>query len=417
MLRLLKIVKLVLPLSALCLTLGCSSADSGADNGLSGESVAPSVSDELALLCAEDLKISARQCEELGAMALPDKLPPAAGNRFADDEDAALLGFRIFYDPRISNIQDVRCATCHQPELYFGDREPVPEVVPGHPGRRNSPSILTAAWMQPFVFWDGRADSLWSQPLFAFEHPDEMDSSRLKLAHVVFDDPEYKQRYESVFGELPQLDDAARFPASGKPGDPSFDGMNAQDQDAINKLAANVGKALEAYMRKVAIGPGNLERYLAGDREALSVTARQGLATFITSGCVDCHSGPALSDGKFYRIGSSTGDDPGRAAAIEVLRDNPFNLHGPYADTEALPEQALPLDSSEADMGAFRTPSLRAISLTAPYGHAGQYPTLADLLSDHGTQLDANQLNALQVLLLTLEEAYPQRPWSDWPVL
>jgi cytochrome c peroxidase len=400
-------------IGALCLTLGCS----GSDDGKDGESPASSVSDELALLCADDLKISVSQCEELAHVALPDALPPAAGNRFADDEEAALLGFRIFYDPRISNLKDVRCATCHQPELYFADRDPVPEVVPGRPGLRNSPSILTAAWMQPFVFWDGRADSLWSQPLFAFEHPDEMDSSRLQLAHVVNDDPEYNERYQSIFGELPALGDTARFPASGKPGDPTFDGMSTQDQESINRLAANVGKALEAYMRKVAIGPGNLERYLAGDREALSVAARQGLATFVTSGCIDCHAGPALSDGNFYRIGSTAGDDPGRAAALDVLRENPFNLDGPYADPEALPGHDLPLASSEADMGAFRTPSLRAVSLTAPYGHAGQYPTLKDLLSDHGTELDAEQLNALQVLLLTLEEAYPQRPWSDWPVL
>lgn len=398
---------------ALCLTFGCSSAgDSGG-----GGSPTSGVSDELALLCAEDLKISAGECEQLAGLALPDELPPAAGNRYADNEDAARLGFRVFYDPRISNIKDVRCATCHQPELYFADREPVPEVVPGHPGLRNSPSILTAAWMQPYVFWDGRADSLWSQPLFAFEHPDEMDSSRLKLAHVINDDPEYNQQYQSIFGELPALDDDARFPASGKPGDPSFDGMSAEDQDSINRLAANVGKALEAYMRKVAIGPGNLERYLAGDREALSPGARQGLATFVTTGCIDCHSGPALSDGNFYRIGSTAGDDPGRAAAIDILRENPFNLAGPYADAEMLPKHELPLKSSDADMGAFRTPSLRAISLTAPYGHAGQYPTLADLLADHGTELDAEQLNSLQVLLLTLEETYPERPWSDWPVL
>src|SRR5690606_25857987 len=106
---------------------------------------------------------------------------------------------------------------------------------PGRSGTRNSPSILTAAWVGPFVFWDGRADSLWSQPLFAFEHPDEMASSRLELAHVIGSDPEYTEDYTGVFGALPTLEDKSRFPAAGKPGDSTFESMTSEDQQAINR--------------------------------------------------------------------------------------------------------------------------------------------------------------------------------------
>jgi cytochrome c peroxidase len=375
------------------------------------------MSPELAALCAKDLEVSGEQCQRVAKLALPSELPAARGNRYADDEEAAQLGFRIFYDARISNAE-VRCATCHQPERYFADLQAVPEVIEGQPGLRNSPSILTAAWLGLYVFWDGRADSLWSQPLFALEHPDEMNSSRLKLAHVVHQDAEYRSRYEQVFGKLPQLEDDARFPAEGKPGDASFDEMQPDDREATNRIVANVGKALEAYMRKVAIGPGSLEQYLAGDQDALSPAARAGLSSFVKRGCIECHAGPALSDGKFHRIGSKSDDDPGRAAAIAVLKDNPFNLQGRYADPASdgsWPEPpTLPLASDE---GAFKTPSLRAVALTAPYGHRGQYATLRELLLDHGVELGQVELDALLVFLLTLDGKYPERPWGDWPVL
>src|SRR5690606_3429681 len=110
-----------------------------------------------------DLGVSGERCEELLALALPETLPPSQGNAYADDDAAAELGFLCFYDPRFSGSPDVRCAPCNLPEKSFHDAKPVSEVVPGQPVARNSPTILTAAWMGPFFFWDGRADSLWSQ--------------------------------------------------------------------------------------------------------------------------------------------------------------------------------------------------------------------------------------------------------------
>ncbi len=361
-----------------------------------------------------DLGVSGERCEELLALALPETLPPSQGNAYADEDAAAELGFLSFYDPRFSGIPDVRCATCHLPEKSFHDAKPVSEVVPGQPVARNSPTILTAAWMGPFFFWDGRADSLWSQPLFAFEAPDEMGSSRLAVAHALHANPMYASRYEAIFGALPPLDDTDRFPPSGAPGDPAFDQMSPEDQDAINRVFANLGKALEAYMRKVAIGPGALERYLAGDLGALGDAARSGLGQLLESGCTTCHSGHALSDGGFHPA-TDPGRDEGRAAGLPVLLSNPFNSRGAYWDEGVGTPPELPEAAGPEDVGALRTPSLRLLSLTGPYGHAGRYATLPEFLQAHDPSLSDAQINDLAVLLLSLDGAYPERPWSDWP--
>lgn len=365
--------------------------------------------------CREDLGLSPAECTRVMNLKLPETLPPARGNKYADNLQAAELGFRMFYDARFSNVQDLRCATCHLPETAFDDAKTV--GIGKATLTRNSPTILTAAWMEP-VFWDGRADSLWSQPLFAFESPDEMDMTRLELAHVLFASP-YKSKYESIFGQLPALEDEKRFPRRGRPGEPAFDEMAAADRDAVNLIAANIGKSLEAYMRKVSTGMTGLDHYLAGDREALTVAEKKGVAAFVKAKCIDCHSGPSLSDGKFYDMKvpllPGAGPDRGRAKGLEILAGNVFNAQGPYYDREGDPP-VLPPAATPADEGAFRTPTLRNIGRTAPYGHNGFYPTLDAILAAHGeVKLDAEQTNSIMVLLLSLDGAYPQRPWSDWP--
>src|SRR5262245_29520035 len=180
--------------------------------------------------CLDGLPLTAANCARVEALALPDALPEAAGNRFADDEAAAYFGFLAFYDRRFSSIADVSCASCHLPESSFADGKRVSEVVADRPLSRNAPTLLNAARMGPFWFWDGRADSLWSQPLFAIENSDEMASSRLQLAHAVYASPAYRQRYEALAGPLPDLEDARRFPEAGKPGDRAYDAMAPADR-------------------------------------------------------------------------------------------------------------------------------------------------------------------------------------------
>jgi cytochrome c peroxidase len=170
--------------------------------------------------CPLEDGIDSATCGTLQKMELPAQLAADPTNAKADDYDAAVLGFHIFFDARFSSTHNVRCASCHAPENHFDDGKPL--AIGLATGTRNAPSTLTAAWQSRFL-WDGRADVLWAPPIGALENPKEMDFTRLEIAHAMFD--YMRDRYEPIFGALPPLDDAARFPARGKPGDAAFDQM------------------------------------------------------------------------------------------------------------------------------------------------------------------------------------------------
>ncbi len=345
-------------------------------------------------------------CDALPGLALPATLPASPGNRVADDERAALFGFALFFDARLSGNAQVRCATCHFPERVFGDGKPTSTGL--RPVRRNSPSLLTAAWHR-WQMWDGRADSLWSQPLLAFENPDEMDFTRLELAHRVA--VTFRADYERLFGALPPLGDAARFPARGKPGDPAWEAMAQADRHEVNRVAANVGKALEAYQRRLALRPGRFDAFVAGDVAAFTVLERDGLAVFFAAGCAGCHAGPLLSDGDFHALASPP-PERARAAALEALAASPFSAAGPFHDG---PPEAVPLPRPE-DEGAWRTPSLRNVARTGPWGHDGALPTLEAAVDSHlPADVSAADRAALLAFLRALDAGDPPEPWNNWP--
>ncbi len=374
--------------------------------------------------------LSATQCEQVRSLRL-EALPPARGNAKGDDGDAALLGFKVFFDARFSANGEIRCATCHEPLMKFSDRGPVSMGLAKV--TRRSPSTLNSARMKA-VFWDGRADSLWSQALFALENPSEMGFSRLEVAHQLA--ASYPAQYAKVFGALPELSNAARFPAKGKPGDSAWDQMAPADRAAIDQVAANLGKAFEAYERKVATGDSKLDRFLDGDVSALDAAQQRGLLTLVRSGCLACHSGPLLSDQRFHNLGvpawPDTEPDPGRAGAVDALRSNPFNAKGPHWDGERV---ELPGAAQPEDLGAFRTPTLRNVALAPPYMHNGRFATLDEAISFHlegggrdgrgylgevdallvPRTLSEEEMGDLIQLLGALSGEYPRRPWNDWP--
>jgi cytochrome c peroxidase len=206
---------------------------------------------------------------------------------------------------------------------------------------------------------------------------------------VVYDEAIYAQQYVELFGALPDLSDTVRFPASGKPGDMSgFDGMTVDDQDAVNRVFANVGKALEAYLRQLIsqrFGLSPFDRMLAGDDSAMSPGAFRGAQLFIgKAACNECHRGPMFSDYKFHNIATpQQGDhvptvDDGRAKGVVVLQKDPFNRAGPYSD-HADSSHLTDL-TADGQAGAFRTAPLRNVAKTAPYMHDGVFPTLEDVM-------------------------------------
>ena len=310
---------------------------------------------------------------------LPNAAPPNPTNRFADDPAAAELGQKFFFDFRFSKHSTIACSTCHSPFYAFADIEST-SFATGR-GTRNTPTVLNAAYNQ-WQLWDGRSETMWAQALFALEGESEMAGTRLQYAHVI--NQHYKTEYEAVFGPLPELEDVPRFPPEGKPGDPAFDSMSETDQIAVNTIFSNIGKSVEAYQRLLITPDAPFDRYVAGDEVAISLEAKQGLKIFIgKGGCVDCHNTPRFTDNEFHNIGVPPGleEDKGRFQGIPKLLNNIFNSAGIYSDSRSESEQMLGvMKANLEDQGAFRTPTLRNVAITAPYFHTGEFPTLASVI-------------------------------------
>lgn len=311
--------------------------------------------------------------------------PPDASNRVADTREAIGLGATLFEDLALSPA-GVGCATCHElaSERAFTDGRVVGRGVTDV--TRNTPTLLGAAHTR-WPFWDGRVDSLWAQALGPIESAAEMGSSRLFVAHRVA--AVHRTGYEALFGALPDLVDATRFPPDGAPGQPAYDAMAPADQDAVTRVLVNVGKAIAAYERTLVPEPSALDRYVAGNDAALTDTELTGLEMFVDFGCLQCHHGPLLTDDAFHAIdmpGTGTGlsADRGRIAAEAALRSTPFRRTGAYSDDPSATDPLAglgPLPPSTE--GAFRTPTLRALPRTGPYGHAGTFATIREVVEHY----------------------------------
>lgn len=325
-----------------------------------------------------DGRFTADRWDLVQEMASGVRLPPSPSNAHADDPQAAALGARLFEDAALSP-EGVSCARCHEPSRAFTDGLPLGTGVAQVD--RNTPTVLGAAAMR-WQFWDGRADTLWAQALGPIENAREMASSRLFVAHRVA--AAYRAEYEAIFGPLPPLEDASRFPASGLPGEPAWEAMAPEDREAVTRVFVNVGKAIEAFERTLVVPEGRFEAYARGSFDALTSAERDGLAAYFRAGCAQCHDGPLFSNGAFHPIampGAGASPDLGRLAAWAPLTTTPFRAQGPYADDPSSGDPLAGLEGfPERTRGAFRTPTLRAIAQTAPYGHAGTFETLRDVV-------------------------------------
>jgi len=369
-------------------------------------------------------------CAWLSSLRYSNELPPALGNRYAEQLDAAELGMNLFYDARFSTSGDVRCATCHDPEYAFTARR---AVTLGVTTARDAPTLLGAMGSR-WLFWDGRADSGWSQSLVPFENEHEVGSNRLRVAHRIA--LSYRASYEAIFGALPALDDPLRFPAEGKPGSAAWAAMAEADRAAVNLVFVNAGKAIEAFERRVVSGPSRFDDFLLGDASALGDEAKAGALTFRSAGCPGCHAGPRFTDGAFHSLGLPDADASsslGREQGIALLLASEFNASSPYFDGPKPSD--FPPASSPRDRGAFRTPSLRNVGATAPYGHDGRFAKLEDVVRFHldgggrgrpdlvgevdpllvRRALTDAEVAGLVAFLRTLTGGAPPVPWNTWP--
>ena len=340
---------------------------------------------------------SDEQREVLKSLALSSlgPLPADPSNRVADDPRAAALGERLFSDPRLSGNGKVSCATCHVASRDFQAGTPLAHGV-GTTDRRTMPIAGTAfgAWF----FWDGRTDSQWSQALGPLESAVEHGGTRTQYAHVTA--AHYREEYEAVFGALPDLEGlpAQAGPVADTARRAAWARIPAARQENITRVYANIGKAVAAFERTIGFTPTRFDRYvereLAGrthdSTSALTGDEVSGLKLFVgKASCVNCHNGARFTDDHFHNTGVPASRlvaavDSGRAVGVRQALAAEFACTSTYSDakTEDCEELRFATTEGEELVRAYKTPSLRGVADRAPYMHAGQIATLAEVI-DH----------------------------------
>ena len=343
-------------------------------------------------------------------------LPANKSNAAADSLEVAQLGHQLFFDKRLSTSEQVSCASCHQPERHFTDGLEV--AVGAKTGVRNTMSIVGTAY-SPWFFWNGRKDSLWSQALSPLENPLEHGSTRMQLVHRVTQDSGYRMQYEKLFGPLENFSDPLRFPAAAGPIDDktlnnNWHSMSNGDREAVTRVFVNIGKAIAAYERLLVPGASRFDQYveaLIADNNAktdmLSPDELAGLKLFIGEAqCINCHNGPLFTNHEFHNTGvlSSPGTFPsmGRVEGLRELLKDPFNCMGQFSDSEiAECEELRFVRTGDELIGTHKTPSLRNVAETAPYMHAGQLATLAEVINHYnrapGAMVGHNEAKTLDL--------------------
>jgi cytochrome c peroxidase len=350
--------------------------------------------------------------DELARILRHSPLPAAPldpTNAVSDDPRAARLGQALFFDARFSADGNVSCASCHAPERAFADGRVLAQGV--GEASRHAPALWNVADNR-WYFWDGRADSLWAQALGPLENPVEHATSRLAVVRTLAADEELRRAYQNLFGQLPELSQAARalpaarpVPEDGSaPEHLAWLSLPAEERRAIDLVFSHVGKCLAAYVRLIRSDHSPFDVFVEGLRDgdpaklaALSPSAQRGLQIFTGRGnCRSCHSGPNFTDREFHSVrvpsaSKALGRDPGRYAGITKVLTDPFNGLGEFSDDRgaAARDKLAFLDTRTSNQGQFKTPSLRNVAVTAPYMHQGQLATLRDVLRHYSTFDDA----------------------------
>jgi len=359
------------------------------------------------------------------SLAALGPVPHSPSNRVADNEQAADLGEALFFDKALSIDGSLSCASCHQEDRAFTDGKPLAEGIDRT--ARNTPTLYGAAYLD-WLYWDGRRDSLWSQALIPIEAPSEMAASRVAAVRLVLSSPDYRERYQAVFGSPPELD-WNTLPEHATPiGDATRQNawyrLPRQTQQQINTVFANLGKALGAFQRTIELPETRFDRFVAAldqenwERADQLVTEKEleGIKLYTDdrrTQCLRCHNGPLFSNGGFHNIGtgrfSGESMDYGRVFGLQAALMNEFNCLGDYSDARAEQCEALNHMSKDAHQvlyGAFKTPTLRYLEKTSPYFHDGRFSSVEEVIDYYQTPPDTgpNKIHELQMLNLKVEE-------------
>lgn len=235
------------------------------------------------------------------------------------------LGKILFFDPRLSISGQIACASCHDPQLGWGDGK---RLAFGHDrklGGRNAMTILNTAFYKK-LFWDGRANSLEDQARFPVQDHLEMNASLTDMEKKVQSFAGYKPLFKKAFGE-----------------------------EEIN--LEKIFKAIAAFERTVVSPPSRFDLFIKGKQEAMKDEEVLGLHLFRTkAGCINCHNTPLFSDNKFHNDGQTLWGSENEDLGLYNVTKN------------------------KADVGKFKTPSLRETMNTGPWFHHGNFPTMKDVI-------------------------------------
>ncbi len=353
--------------------------------------------------CSDNaVEFSEREREIIRSLSLHSlpEVPASPSNRFANNKAAAAFGETLFFDQRLSLNGDISCSSCHVPELAFSDGKAVGEGVDVLP--RNSLGLVGVAY-HPWLYWDGRRDSLWAQALVPIEAGKEMGSSRVAAIRLVGSDKTLLQTYESIFGRFPASLDLNALPAQAGPlGNAAYQDawyrLDELTKQTVNHVYANLGKAIAAYERTISLPEARFDKFADALLKGQSKAARQllseqelhGLSLFLDEAktqCLQCHNGPLLTSHEFHNVKSGRFEgqdlDYGRYFGVQSVVIDEFNCMGRYSD--AKPEECTALrflnkHGHQTLAGAFKVPSLRELALTAPYFHDGRHANIEAVL-------------------------------------
>lgn len=293
---------------------------------------------------------------------MPEKINPPLGlpaipwpqdNPYTKEK--AELGRLLYFDKRLSSDQTISCATCHNVPCGYSDCKNIAVGIKNRLGIRHSPTIINNAYAHIF-FWDGRAASLEEQCKGPLANTKEMSTiqdaheAHSQCAMRVKDIPGYKALFKQVFGH---------------------------EEITIDDIA----KAVATFERTILSGNSAYDRYVAGDKNAMTQEQIHGMQVFKKVNCANCHGGFNFTDERFQNIG--------------VGMDAPQPDLGRYL-----------ISHDKKDWGSFKTPTLREVEKSGPYMHDGSLKTLEEVIDyyDKGGIPNKNLHPLLKPLNLSQED-------------
>jgi cytochrome c peroxidase len=322
------------------------------------------------------VSLFATQANAVEWQALPDAAPAPADNPTTDAK--VELGKMLFMDPRFSSTGTVACNSCHNVMEGGDDSRPVSMGVHGKTGGRNAPTVWNSAF-HSVQFWDGRAPTLEEQAKGPVANPVEMGMADVETAmDRVRKIPGYKVYFDKAFGE------------------------NSMNVD-------NAAKAVAAFERTLITPNSAYDKYVKGDKQAMTEQQVRGMNKFASTGCTGCHSGAAFN-------GPEMKPGEGFFTKFPTFTDNKYVAQYRLADDRGRQE----VTGDKADANMFRTQTLRNITDTAPYFHNGSVNDLAEAVRVMAkTQLNMDlqdaEVNDIVAFLGALTGEYPEMTMPRLP--